>query len=264
MKRLMFVALLALLGAALLVASGPTAPVVAQSGNTWTASYFNNPDWAYSPVLIQTVPFVSFNWGYGSPGPNVPVDNFTARFDTSAFFYAGSYRFTTTADDEVVLVVDGVTYIDTRNAGQSGKTQTVVVPMTQGNHQLQVWYREYTGLAYISVNWQYIKPNGGGGGTPPPPPPPPSSCSPQSATSVQTKYGDYTPCIQQNIHQKNCFQSDGAWDSPNMGSIEMEPQITVWGTCTADQTTQFRVSCDPDIPLQNFKCSKTEAGWFPS
>jgi hypothetical protein len=81
---------------------------------------------------------------------------------------------------------------------------------------------------------------------------------------VQTKYGDYTPCIQQNIHQKNCFQSDGAWDSPNMGSIEMEPQITVWGNCTADQTTQFRVSCDPQIPLQNFKCSKTEAGWFPS
>ncbi len=198
----------------------------------------NNPDWAGNPVLSQQVPLVWFNWGTGSPGANVPVDNFTARFDTNAFFYAGTYRFTITADDEFALL------------------------FVQGNSNVSVLYREFTGAAYITVTWQYIK--GDTGSPPPPPPPPPSNtCSPPSASSVQTQFGDYTPCIQQNIHQVNCFQSNGAWNAPNQGSIQMEPQITIWGNCVADTTTSFPVSCDPNVPMVPFNCSKTEAGWFP-
>ena len=135
MRRLFIIAILALLVLLPLAAQAPT-PAAAQSGNTWTANYFNNPNWSGNPVLVQFVPFVSFNWGFGSPGAGVPVDNFTARFDTSAFFYAGAYTFTTQADDEVALIVDGVTLIDTRGAGQSGKTQTVTWSMWQGNHQV--------------------------------------------------------------------------------------------------------------------------------
>lgn len=262
MKRLLIVAALAAL--CLVPLAGGAAPATAQSGNTWNAAYFNNPDWAGNPVLTQWAPFVSFNWGFGSPGAGVPVDFFTARFTTDAFFYAGNYTFTATADDEVVLIVDGVTYLDTRNAGRSGKTFTINVPIAfQGSHRVEVWFREYTQAAYIFINWVF-----GSGGTPPPPPPTPTpppanNCRPQSSTSVQTQFGDYTPCIQQNIHQKNCFQSNGAWDAPNMGSIEMEPQIQVWRNCTADSTTTFPVSCDPNVPQQSFKCSKTEAGFFP-
>jgi hypothetical protein len=215
-------------------------------------------------VLTQTIPFISMNWGFGSPGANVPVDNFTGRFDSQAFFYAGTNRFTLQADDEVALMINGVTFLDTRGAGQSGKVLTVDVPLPQGWHQVRVLYREWSQTAYVFVNWQLVKPDGG---TPPPtpapPPPPPTNCGPVSATSVQTKFGNYTPCIQQNSHQVNCFQSDGAWDSPNRGSIEMEPMISVWGNCTADSTTEFQVSCDPAVPWQSFNCSKTEAGWFP-
>ena len=164
MKQLFIIAMLALL--VLLPLAAQPMPAAAQSGNTWTANYFNNPNWSGNPVLVQFVPFVSFNWGTGSPGAGIPVDNFTARFDTSAFFYAGTYTFTTQADDEVWLMVDGVTLIDTRNAGQSGKTQTATWSMWQGNHQVTVFYREFTQLAYVTVNWVFQKP----GGTPPPPP----------------------------------------------------------------------------------------------
>ena len=264
MRRLFIIAILALLVLLPLAAQAPT-PAAAQSGNTWTANYFNNPNWSGNPVLVQFVPFVSFNWGYGSPGAGVPVDNFTARFDTSAFFYAGAYTFTTQADDEVALLVDGVTLIDTRGAGQSGKTQTVTWSMWQGNHQVTVFYREFTQMAFVNVNWWFQKP---GGGTPPPvqptPPPPPSgNCAPTSATSVQTQFGNYTPCIQQNIHQVNCFVSDGQWNSPNSGSIQTEPQIQIWRVCTPDSWATFPVSCDPAVPQQNYKCSKTGAGFFP-
>ncbi len=261
MKRLLIIALLAMVALLPLAAQAPT-PASAQSGNMWTAWYWNNTNWSGNPVLTQQVPLVWFNWGFGSPGANVPVDNFTARFDTNAFFYAGTYRFTITADDEFTLLINNVTFLDTRGAGQSGKTLVVDVPFGQGNSNVTVLFREFTQMAYITVNWQLIK----GGPTPPPPAPPAppaGQCSPPSASSVQTRFGNYTPCIQQNIHQVNCFQSDGAWNSPNQGSIEMEPQIAIWGNCPPDTVANFQVSCDPNVPTRAFVCSRTEAGWFP-
>ena len=82
---------------------------------------------------------------------------------------------------------------------------------------------------------------------------------PPSSSKVVTQYGDYTPCIQQNIHQSNCFVSDGAWDSPNLGSIQMEPQITSWNICVADTTETYT---NPNGQPQSYNCSKTLAGWF--
>jgi hypothetical protein len=235
------------------------APALAQSGNTWTINYYNNTDWAGYPVMTQYSPYISFNWGYGSPSPAVPADNFTARMTTDAFFYAGTYQFSAVADDEIAVLVDGITYLDTRGKGQSGKSFVFNVPMTwQGNHRVEVLYREFTVSAYVYLSWLYL--NSGAQPTPPPttspyPPVPPS------AKSVVTKFGDYTPCLQQNIHQANCFVSDGAWDSPNLGSIQMEAQITSWNTCVADTTEMYT---NPQGQPQSYNCSKTLAGWFPN
>jgi len=233
-------------------------PAMAQSGNTWRADYFNNPNWSGAPVTTQYNSFISFNWGYGSPSPAVQVDNFTGRMTTDAFFYAGTYQFSMVADDEVTLIVDGVTLLDTRGQGLSGKSLTLNVPMWQGTHRVEVLYREFTLAANVFVNWVFLS----GGGVPPPPPgtPSPYPPLPPSASSVQTRYGDYTPCIQQNIHQANCFVSDGAWDSPNVGSIQMEPQIVSWTNCVADQVQTF---VDQNFVERSYGCSKTEAGWFP-
>ena len=68
------------------------------------------------------------------------------------------------------------------------------------------------------------------------------SC-PTHATSVTTAYGDYTPCIQQNLQQAACFQSNGQWDAPNTGSIQSEPQIQVWGSCTPGTLQCMQLSC---------------------
>jgi hypothetical protein len=130
--------------------------------------------------------------------------------------------------------------------------------MWQGNHSVQVLYRECTVTANIWVNWVLSS----GGSAPPPtneenwPP------LPASATSVQTKYGDYTPCLQQKIHQSNCFVSDGAWDSPNLGSVQMELQIESWVVCSPPDTDQtFWVNSQ--VGARGYRCSKTLAGWFP-
>jgi len=253
MKRIL---LSAALVAICLAALAGVSPALAQSGNTWTINYYNNTNWAGSPVMTQYSPYISFNWGYGSPGPAVPVDNFTARMTTDAFFYAGAYQFSAVADDELAVIIDGNTYLDTRGQGQSGKSFAFNDAMSQGTHHIEVLYREYTQTAYIYLSWLFV-----GGGTTPPPSPPTSTYPPvpPSSTNVVTKYGDYTPCIQHNTHQANCFVSDGAWDAPNLGSIHMEPQITSWNICVADTTTTYT---NPQGQAQSYNCSKTLAGWF--
>jgi hypothetical protein len=264
MKRAFILATVVVLCLATLLTA---APATAQSGNTWQVDFFPNLDWAGSPVYTIWASLIAFNWGTNSPAPGMPADNWTARMTTNAFFYAGLYRFTVQADDEVVLTVGGVTYLNTLNQGQSGRTFTLDIPLVQGNQFIQLDYREYTGTAYVYLNWQLIS-SSSPQPMPPMATPPPTSSNPPPGTvpvaspsSVVTQYGDYTPCIQQGIHQSNCFQSNGAWNAPNMGSIEMEPQIVVWGNCVSDQvvTMQLYVNTAP----QPAKCSKTEAGWYP-
>ena len=154
------------------------APALAQSGNTWTINYYNNTDWAGYPVMTQYSPYISFNWGTGSPGPAVPADNFSARMTTDAFFYAGTYQFSAVADDEMTVIIDGVTYLDTRGKAQSGKSFAFNVSMWQGNHRIEVLYREFTVDAYIYLSWLYLS-----GETTPPPPPTESTYPPVPPSS---------------------------------------------------------------------------------
>ncbi|MFN2169499.1 MAG: PA14 domain-containing protein [Anaerolineae bacterium] len=257
MKRFFAVAIVVAVALVVLVAL-PGAQ--AQSGNSWLVDYYPNTEWAGYPAYSQTVAFANLNWGSSAPGPNMPSANWTARFTSSAFFYSGVYSFSVLADDEAVLMIDNVVYLDTRGQGLSGKTQFLDIPLSQGTHSVRVDFRQYSGTAYITVNWVLAK---GPGPTPGPnPTPTPLAPPPPQQSSVVTRYGDYTPCIQQNIHQVNCFQSDGAWNSPNEGSIQMEPKIQYWGNCTADSIATYQVS--PEEQPMQFKCSKTEAGYFPN
>lgn len=261
MKRVIgIVLLLAWLTAAIGVG---TSPALAQSGNQWTVQFFNNNGWQGAPVYTQFTNFVNYNWGSdASPAPGVPNQNWTATLSTSAFFYAGVYQFQITADDEFQLTVNGVLQGSTIGQGQAGKTQVYNIPFNQGNSTVVINFRQFTGPAYLSVNWMLAK-----GPTPPPPPPPPPGQSTSGApqqfpppSSLTTQFGDYTRCAQQQIHQSNCFVSNGAWNAPNMGSIQMEPIIVLWTNCTADAVQNVQLYTNR--PAQSAACSKTEAGWF--
>lgn len=253
--RLTLIAVLLATVATLALSGGPA---TAQSGNTWRADYFSNNSWSGQPVLTQTTSFVSFDWGYGSPGAWVPVDNFSARFTTDAFFYAGPYNFSAVADDEFVILVNGQTVFDTRGRGLSGKPQNFTLWMNQGTQRVEVWYREFTLAAYVFVNWWPS-----GQAQPPTPPAQNLPSLPASQATVTTQFGNFTPCRQQGIHQSNCFVSDGQWNSPNLGSIQLEPQIQSWVNCSpADSDQLFFV--DAQNPSRRFRCSRTLAGWFPA
>jgi len=229
----------------------------AQGSQLWGVEYFNNLDWISPAQAVVYVPSLYFNWNGNSPAPNVPATNWSMRAAKTEFFYSGTYRFEVLADDDFQFKVDNIIYLDTIGRGQSGKSFTIDLPMTQGNHHMELRYRQYTGNSYFYFRYSYL---GGGPATPLPTPEVCLTPNP-SASSVKTKYGDYTSCIQNNLHQSKCFVSDGAWDSPNLGSIELEPQIAVWGNCTADSwSTMVLQQCGEP---RSVKCSKTEAGWFP-
>lgn len=256
-----FITILALV-ALCLGALLPAGSAQAQSGNTWQVFYFNNTNWQGSPAYFQYADSVNFNWGSDTPpGPNMPAQNWTARLTSNVFFYAGIYRFQVQADDDFALYIDNALYADTRGASLPGKVFTIDVPLSQGNHYIDIEYRQYTGPAYLFVNWTFAK--GGNPQPAPQPPAPPAANQPFPAPpSLVTDFGDYTPCAQQRIHQQNCFRSNGAWDAPNLGSIQMEPQIVRWERCTPDQVQSIQLYTNQ--PAQTAKCSKTQAGWFPA
>lgn len=252
--------------ALLLVLSLAAPAAQAQSGNVWSLEFFNNTALIGPPVFSGQSSFISFNWGLGSPAPQVPADFFSGRFTTSSFFNPGMYTFSIMADDGFTLRVDNAIFLDTYSAPQPGKAFSVDIPLTQGMHVIQVDYVELTGVAFVSVNWFFSKPITG---IPIFPVPPitvptavPSGQSPFSLASVVTRFGDYTPCIQAQRHQAGCFVSDGAWNSPNVGSIQLEPQIVLWRDCTPSSVITQQLF--PGQPAVQTTCSKTAAGFFPT
>jgi hypothetical protein len=163
-----FAALIAIL----LIAVVPFAQ--AQGGVVWNAEYFNNRFLSAPSALTRQDSAVSFNWGAGSPAPEINADNFSVRWGADPYFSAGTYRFYVQADDSVRLFVDFPfqPQIDTVNNPAIGQVLTADVTLTEGVHHVQLDYRENTGNAYVYLSWANLATNPGGPNFPIPQPPP--------------------------------------------------------------------------------------------
>lgn len=136
-------------------------PTSAQSGVTWTAQYYNNRYLSGDPVVERQEGAVSFNWGAGSPLPEVQADYFSVRWAADPYFPAGTYRFYVLADDNVALRV-GFPFdpqIDTFNDPAVGQIRSVDITLEAGTHHVQVDYRENTGNAYVYLSWANVATN---------------------------------------------------------------------------------------------------------
>ena len=128
------------------VAPTPTPP---PSTGAWLVNYFANRDLSGNPVLTQNVDNIQFNWGSGSPGPSVPVDNFSARFQRTMSFTSGIYEFRATYDDGIRIYVDGQVILNDWQDGSARSSSTQV--SLSGQHDIRVEYFEATGTAAIVV-----------------------------------------------------------------------------------------------------------------
>jgi hypothetical protein len=129
----------------------PVQPIPAPPPPTgWSASYFANRDLQGSPVLAQSVPDINFNWGFGSPGPTVPVDFFSARFQRTMTMAPGFYLFTLGMDDGARLFIDGELILNDWRIGSF--RQLGAVRFIDGNpHTYVVEYFEDAGQAALQL-----------------------------------------------------------------------------------------------------------------
>jgi hypothetical protein len=153
MKRYWWFLLVGLLGIVTLWVAVATTEAQTQ---LWTANFYDNPYLYGTPRLRENVASVGFNWGRNSPGANIPADNFSARFTTDAYFSAGTYRFTLTADDGVHLLVDGQWLIDTFDNPHVGQPLTADITLTAAYHSVQVDFHEMGGDAYVYASWVQV------------------------------------------------------------------------------------------------------------
>lgn len=141
-------------GSARLVPSAQIAE--ANAGTKWNASYYDNRNLEGSPVLTRIDDVIDFNWVDGSPGPNVPSDNFSVRWtQTVTFSVSGKWTFKVGADDGVRMWIDGSKIVDEWHETSSGFTVYTVDlnELTAGNHDLKVEYFDAVGNAGVQVIW---------------------------------------------------------------------------------------------------------------
>jgi PKD repeat protein/uncharacterized protein YraI len=148
-------------------------PPVAITG--WQGEYFNNRDLQGEPVLVRDDPKINFDWGTGSPAPEVPPDNFSARWTISRDLPAGTYRFNIWADDGVRMWIDDVLIVNGWVEG-GARNYVVDVNLSAGLHNGRVEYFEAVGNAMITLNTGAVEP-----------PPPASAGPPQAVISGPTE-----------------------------------------------------------------------------
>ncbi len=65
----------------------------AYAADEWYAEYYNNSQLGGSPQLTRYEKSLTLNWGWESPGSEIPKDNFSARLTRDVWFAGGTYRF---------------------------------------------------------------------------------------------------------------------------------------------------------------------------
>jgi hypothetical protein len=116
---------------------------------------------------VQDVPEINFNWGLGSPGPNVPVDYFSARYERTLSLPLGNYMLTLRMDDGARVLIDDQVVMDDWRTGPFRELTSVRT--LGGSPRVRVEYFEDTGNAAIFFS---ITPFGSVPPAPPAPVPP--------------------------------------------------------------------------------------------
>lgn len=130
-------------------------PQPGQAQGSWQGAYFANRNLAGSPVLIRQDGAINFNWGTGSPGPYLPADDFSVRWEGQIYLENGHYRFHTTTDDGVRLFVNGQLLID-RWYDMAPTTFSAEIDLNTGWHSIRMEYYEHRDLATAQLWWETI------------------------------------------------------------------------------------------------------------
>lgn len=134
-------------------------PITSKAQATsWTVNVYGNKDLSPPAVWVGISSTINYTWGAGAPVINgtptgAPVDNFSVSFATSAFFSAGTYRFTVKVDDGAKLYVDGFLLINEWKDGTFRTVEADYTFTTDGNHNIVVEMYDGVGDSSIIASW---------------------------------------------------------------------------------------------------------------
>jgi large repetitive protein len=141
--------------AAFVAQIGSEEPAVASTASGGLAgSYFNNLTLSGTPALTRTEA-VNFDWGSGSPGAGIGINNFSARWTGSVMApSSGSYRLRTRSDDGVRLWVDNVQVINNWTDHSPTNNTSAVINFVAGQrYNIRLEYYERGGGAVMQLLW---------------------------------------------------------------------------------------------------------------
>jgi len=130
-------------------------PIASHAPGVW-AQYFSGPNFDQF-VMTRLESGLAFNWAYASPAPELPVDNFSARYTTQFTPLhadgARSYEVIANADDGIRVDFDGKRVID--RWGYSRTPNTVQITANSGqSYPVSVEY--YDGVRNANLSVQFI------------------------------------------------------------------------------------------------------------
>lgn len=122
----------------------------------WRGAYYDNRTLSGTPAVVRDDIAVKFKWADDGPAPQIPDDNFSARWTRTVSFDTGTHRFHAQADDGVRVWVDDRLVIDEwqTSTGEAGYSADVY--LSGGNHDIRVEYYEAGGKAEVYVWWENL------------------------------------------------------------------------------------------------------------
>ena len=127
------------------------------TSDLFAVQFFNNMTLSGSPVFVKTDPVGwSYDWGLNAPATGVNRDFFSASWDGSFTFPAGTHRFTVVADDGIRLHVDDDLVMALWYDQAADTTHTVDVALTEGTHRVRLEYYDRSENASVRMSWQLL------------------------------------------------------------------------------------------------------------
>jgi tripartite motif-containing protein 71 len=146
----------------------------------WHGEFFANRWLAGPPALLDDAQVIDFDWAYGSPSPKVPYNQFSARWQRTAWLAEGWYRFTVRADEGARLWVDEDLVIEAWRGqplsyssgplinlwqslrppfaqGGGSSIYTGYTRLSSGYHDLRLDYYEDAGYAQLQLDMTLVE-----------------------------------------------------------------------------------------------------------
>lgn len=134
-------------------------PVAVKAVPSWEVTYWNNTTLTGPPAFTDFAGVINYDWGYGSPNARVQADYFSARWTQQRYLPWGRYRFTATSDDGIRVWVNGELILNSWYEHAAMTVSAEVTAGREGASEIVVEYFELTGVASVSVTWQWLGPD---------------------------------------------------------------------------------------------------------